>query len=148
MRTQEEYAKLKKSVCPISFYSFYPHLSPFPRKKAHLFSYFKISFPILLSTYFISAPIQTTSNSSTSGAQNEDAAKEIASLKKQLEQAKKTQRDFGAFYHPVPLPYLLILTCLTDILKKQASQNSAEYDRLATELNAITGQDGSNKRVD
>ncbi|KAF8816990.1 B-cell receptor-associated 31-like protein [Phlegmacium glaucopus] len=70
----------------------------------------------------------STSNSSTSGAQNEDAAKEIASLKKQLEQAKKTQRDF-------------------DILKKQASQNNAEYDRLATELNTITGQ-GSDKKVD
>ena len=37
---------------------------------------------------------------------------------------------------------------VTDILKKQASQNNAEYDRLATELNAVTGQDKSNKRVD
>jgi len=71
----------------------------------------------------------TTSSSRASGAQNEDATKEIADLKKQLEQAKKTQRDF-------------------DILKKQASQNNAEYDRLATELNAVTGQDKSNKRVD
>jgi len=71
----------------------------------------------------------TTSNSHRSSAQNEDVAKEIADLKKQLEQAKKTQRDF-------------------DILKKQASQNNAEYDRLATELNAATGQDKSNKRVD
>jgi len=71
----------------------------------------------------------TTSSSHASGAQNEDAAKEIADLKKQLEQAKKTQRDF-------------------EILKKQASQNNAEYDRLATELNAVTGQDKSNKRVD
>jgi len=71
----------------------------------------------------------TISNSRTSGAQNEDGAKEIASLKKQLEQAKKTQRDF-------------------DTLKKQASQNNAEYNKLATELNAVTGQDKSNKRVD
>jgi len=71
----------------------------------------------------------TYSNSRASGVQNEDAANEIASLKKQLEEAKKTQRDF-------------------DILKKQASQNNAEYNRLATELNAVTGQDRSNKRVD
>jgi hypothetical protein len=71
----------------------------------------------------------TTSSSRASGEQNEDAAKEIADLKKQLEEAKKVQRDF-------------------DILKKQASQNNAEYDRLATELNAVTGQDKSNKRVD
>jgi len=71
----------------------------------------------------------TSSSSRASGAQNEDAAKEIADLKKQLEQAKKIERDF-------------------DILKKQASQNNAEYDRLATELNAVTGQDKSNKRVD
>ena len=42
--------------------------------------------------------IQTTSSSRASGAQNEDAAKEIADLKKQLEQAKKTQRDFGMFF--------------------------------------------------
>lgn len=84
-------------------------------------------------------------------------AKEIADLKKQLEQAKKTQRDFGMFkffvilYHPASCHMFLYSHTdfyATDILKKQASQNNAEYDRLATELNAVTGQDKSNKRVD
>jgi hypothetical protein len=44
--------------------------------------------------------------------------------------------------------YSLILIFITDTLKNQASQNNAEYNRLATELNAATGQDKSNKRVD
>ena len=44
--------------------------------------------------------------------------------------------------------YSLILISMPDILKKQASQNNAEYDRLATELNTVTGQDKSNKRRD
>lgn len=34
-----------------------------------------------------------------------------------------------------------------EILKKQAAQNNAEYDRLATELNELSGNK-SNKRVD
>lgn len=83
--------------------------------------------------------------------QNEDAAKEIAELKKQLEQAKKTQRDFGMFLlcpRACSRIHSYRFLCYTDILKKQASQNNAEYDRLATELNAVTGQDKSNKRVD
>lgn len=42
--------------------------------------------------------ILSTHHQTTSGAQNEDAAKEIADLKKQLEQAKKTQRDFGMVF--------------------------------------------------
>ncbi|KDR78334.1 hypothetical protein GALMADRAFT_245458 [Galerina marginata CBS 339.88] len=63
-----------------------------------------------------------------SGAQSGDQAKEIVSLKKQLEEAKERTRDF-------------------DILKKQAAQNNAEYNRLATELNDLSGKK-SNKRVD
>ncbi|KAF8968836.1 B-cell receptor-associated protein 31-like-domain-containing protein [Flammula alnicola] len=70
----------------------------------------------------------TTSSSRTNGGQSEDQAKEIVTLKKQLEEAKKQQRDF-------------------EILKKQAAQNNSEYDRLATELNDLTGNK-SNKRVD
>ncbi|PPQ73057.1 hypothetical protein CVT26_014649 [Gymnopilus dilepis] len=70
----------------------------------------------------------TASTSRNNGAQSEDQAKEIASLKKQLEDAKSKVRDY-------------------DILKKQAAQNSKEYDRLATELNELTGNK-SNKRVD
>ncbi|KAF8174907.1 endoplasmic reticulum protein [Pholiota molesta] len=61
-------------------------------------------------------------------AKSDDQTKEIASLKKQIAELKKQERDF-------------------EILKKQASQNNAEYDRLATELNDLTGNK-SNKRVD
>jgi B-cell receptor-associated protein 31 len=42
---------------------------------------------------------------------------------------------------------LIIHRAPPEILKKQASQNNAEYDRLATELNDLTGNK-SNKRVD
>jgi len=70
----------------------------------------------------------TDSTSGTSGGQSQDQAKEIVSLKKQLEEAKERTRDF-------------------DILKKQAAQNNAEYNRLATELNDLSGNK-SNKRVD
>ncbi|PPQ95116.1 hypothetical protein CVT25_011659 [Psilocybe cyanescens] len=73
------------------------------------------------------AKLKTSSSSSSSGSQSEQA-KEIASLKKQLEEAKQKTRDY-------------------DILKKQAAQNNAEYDRLATELNDLSGKK-SNKRVD
>ncbi|KAF4612143.1 hypothetical protein D9613_003867 [Agrocybe pediades] len=67
---------------------------------------------------------QTTGATGATG----DQSKEIASLKKQLEEAKNKTRDY-------------------DILKKQAAQNNAEYDRLATELNDLSGKK-SNKRVD
>jgi len=70
----------------------------------------------------------TDSTSGTSGGQSQDQAKEIVSLKKRLEEAKERTRDF-------------------DILKKQAAQNNAEYNRLATELNDLSGNK-SNKRVD
>jgi len=70
----------------------------------------------------------TTSTSRNAGAQSEDQAKEIASLQKKVEEAKIKIRDY-------------------DILKKQATQNNAEYDRLATELNELSGNK-SNKRVD
>jgi len=70
----------------------------------------------------------TASSSRSTGAQSEDQTKEIASLKKEVEKAQKQQRDF-------------------DILKKQSAQNNAEYDRLATELNDLSGNK-SNKRVD
>jgi B-cell receptor-associated protein 31 len=75
------------------------------------------------------AKLKQASTTGTNGAASSkgDSA-EIASLKKQLEEAKKQQRDF-------------------DILKKQAKQNNAEYDRLATELNDLSGNK-SNKRVD
>jgi hypothetical protein len=134
LHTQEEYETLKKKVCPnlLSSLLCLKNISTIP--------YLKLTCLILF--------IQTTSSSS--GAQNEDAAKEIADLKKQLGEAKKVQRDFGMLF--LSIEYVLLLThtgfYVTDILKKQASQNNAEYDRLATELNAVTGQDKSNKRVD
>jgi len=87
------------------------------------------TFYIILDLLHTQEEYTALKKNTTAKSQNVDAAKEIADLKEQLEQAKKTQRDF-------------------DILKKQASQNNAEYDRLATELNAVTGQDKSNKRVD
>jgi len=57
-----------------------------------------------------------------------DQSKQIAELKKKLAESESKTRDY-------------------DILKKQAAQNAAEYDRLATEFNSKTGAT-SNKRVD
>jgi len=56
---------------------------------------------------------------------SEEQSKEIANLNKQLEQSKRDN----------------------EILKKQASQNYAEYDRLATELDDLSGSK-SDKRKD
>ncbi|CAA7262072.1 unnamed protein product [Cyclocybe aegerita] len=61
-------------------------------------------------------------------ASNGSQSEEITQLKKQLEEAKKVERDFA-------------------ILKQQAKQNNDEYNRLATELNDLSGNK-SNKRVD
>ncbi|PPR02287.1 hypothetical protein CVT24_011625 [Panaeolus cyanescens] len=58
------------------------------------------------------------------GASGDESA-EIAALKKELEKAKKNEQ----------------------ILKRQASQNNAEYNRLATELNDLSGNK-SNKKSD
>ncbi|KAF5329319.1 hypothetical protein D9619_008919 [Psilocybe cf. subviscida] len=71
---------------------------------------------------------QASTSGANGAASSKSDAAEIGSLKKQLEEAKKQQRDF-------------------DILKKQAKQNNAEYDRLATELNDLSGKK-SNKRID
>ncbi|TFK36545.1 endoplasmic reticulum protein [Crucibulum laeve] len=62
------------------------------------------------------------------GVVTADSNKEVAELKKKLAAYEAKERDF-------------------DTLKKQASQQSAEYDRLATKYNEITGN-VSNKRVD
>ena len=42
---------------------------------------------------------------------------------------------------------LINVFCCVDIVKKQAKQNNAEYDRLATELNDLSGNK-SNKKAD
>jgi len=64
----------------------------------------------------------------SNGAQGEDAKKEIADLKKKLATLESADRDFQT-------------------LKKQASQQAAEFDRLATKYNEETGN-VSNKRAD
>ena len=55
-------------------------------------------------------PYQTTASSRTNGAQSEDQAKEIASLKKQLEEAKSKTRDYG-----IEIPSSVIYSKLTVI---------------------------------
>ncbi|KAF8064067.1 B-cell receptor-associated protein 31-like-domain-containing protein [Lyophyllum atratum] len=67
-------------------------------------------------------------SSKGSGAQSQDAAKEIADLKKKLAAEEAKARDF-------------------ETLKKQASQQAAEFDRLAIKYNEATGS-VSNKRGD
>ncbi|KAF8637092.1 hypothetical protein AX17_002997 [Amanita inopinata Kibby_2008] len=71
---------------------------------------------------------EVASKSRGSGAQAQDASKEIAELKKKLAEHETKQRDF-------------------DTLKKQAAQQAAEFDRLATKYNEATGNI-SNKRKD
>jgi len=75
------------------------------------------------------AKLKQQSDASSNGkAPANDQSKEIAELKKKLSESEAKTRDY-------------------DIVKKQAAQNAAEYDRLATEFNAKTGAT-SNKRVD
>lgn len=69
-----------------------------------------------------------TSNASRNGTASNDQSKEIADLKKKLAAAEAKERDF-------------------ETLKKQSSQQAAEYDRLATELNKATNAT-SNKKKD
>jgi len=61
-------------------------------------------------------------------SQPQDAAKQIAELKKQLAAHEAKERDF-------------------ETLKKQAASQAAEFDRLATKYNEATGS-VSNKRTD
>jgi len=71
---------------------------------------------------------ETASQSRGSGAQAEDASKEISELKKKVAVLQAEERDF-------------------ETLKKQASQQAAEFDRLATKYNEVTNG-VSNKRTD
>ncbi|KAF5376077.1 hypothetical protein D9615_007722 [Tricholomella constricta] len=66
--------------------------------------------------------------SSESAAQNGDTVKEVAELKKKLAAEESKSKDF-------------------ETLKKQAAQQAAEFDRLATKYNEATGS-VSNKRSD
>ncbi|RDB23341.1 Uncharacterized protein C9E9.04 [Hypsizygus marmoreus] len=71
---------------------------------------------------------ETTSKPRGSGTQAEDASKQVASLREKLAAEEAKTRDF-------------------ETLKKQASQQAAEFDRLATKYNEATGS-VSNKRSD
>ncbi|KAF8346619.1 B-cell receptor-associated protein 31-like-domain-containing protein [Amanita rubescens] len=62
------------------------------------------------------------------GGKNQDAAKEVVELKKRIAELETKDRDI-------------------ETLKKQALQQAAEYDRLATKYNEETGN-VSNKRKD
>ncbi|KAF8735256.1 hypothetical protein AX14_002400 [Amanita brunnescens Koide BX004] len=65
---------------------------------------------------------------SRKGGKNQDAAKEVLELKKKIAELEAKDRDF-------------------ETLKKQARQQDAEYNRLATEYNEATGSK-SDKRKD
>ncbi|CCM05925.1 uncharacterized protein FIBRA_08163 [Fibroporia radiculosa] len=71
---------------------------------------------------------QETAKSSRGQIASQDQAKQVEELKKKLAAAEEKTRDY-------------------DIVKKQAEQNAKEYDRLASELNAVNG-DLSDKRKD
>lgn len=87
---------------------------------------------------FPSLPVPTVTNShpqSPSQPNTADSAKEIATLQKQLKEYQQKDKEWEKKAQDF------------EILKKQASQNSEEYNRLATEYNKATGS-VSNKRVD
>jgi len=71
---------------------------------------------------------QATSSQSKKDLAGGDQSKQIKELKAKLAAAEASERDFAT-------------------LKKQSSQQAAEYDRLATKYNEATGAN-SNKRVD
>ncbi|KAJ3487924.1 hypothetical protein NLI96_g3206 [Meripilus lineatus] len=71
---------------------------------------------------------QEVSKKSRNDIASQDQTKQIEELKKKLAASEERTRDY-------------------DILKKQAAQNAAEYDRLATEYNERTGAN-SDKRKD
>ncbi|KAF8525713.1 B-cell receptor-associated protein 31-like-domain-containing protein [Gautieria morchelliformis] len=71
---------------------------------------------------------QATSSQSRKDMASSDQSKVIAELKTKLASAEAKERDF-------------------ETLKKQSSQQAAEYDRLATEFNKATGA-VSDKRID
>jgi B-cell receptor-associated protein 31 len=87
-------------------------------------------------------------SSRTNGAAG-DQQKTIADLQAKVKELEAKDRDFGMFsvrtadqkYGPDAR------LCGVDNLKKQAGQQAAEYDRLATKYNQATGQT-SNQRKD
>jgi hypothetical protein len=68
----------------------------------------------------------------------------VDALKKRVAELEKVDRDFGAFGGLKGC--MLVLTCPTETLKKQAKQQGYEYDRLTGELQKLSGS--SDKRKD
>jgi hypothetical protein len=69
---------------------------------------------------------------------------QVDALKKRVAELEKVGRDFGAFGGLKGC--MLVLTCPTETLKKQAKQQGYEYDRLTGELQKLSGS--SDKRKD
>jgi B-cell receptor-associated protein 31 len=74
-----------------------------------------------------------------------DAQKRIADLQAQVKALEVKERDFG---EPPPCPLVDRGADVTpaENLKKQASQQATEYDRLATQYNNATGQKTDKRR--
>lgn len=68
-----------------------------------------------------------------------DQSKQIEELKKKLAASEAKDRDFGAFIilHPFFVSKLKMRASAN--LKKQAAQQAAEYDSLASKYNKATG---------
>jgi len=89
------------------------------------------TFYILLDLVHVQGEYSELKKASTANGKTTssgDESKQIATLKSELSALQAKERDF-------------------DNLKKQANQQAAEYDRLATDYNKLTGST-SNKRVD
>ncbi|KAG6868362.1 hypothetical protein C0993_004483 [Termitomyces sp. T159_Od127] len=94
------------------------------------------------------AKLKKESASFKSNGVDQDTAKEVEKLKKQLALEQSKAKDFGQHLSLI-FSILIGGSCLPAIetLKKQAAQQAAEFDRLATKYNEATGN-VSNKRVD
>lgn len=86
------------------------------------------------------AHVSFLSVSQKTSSQSPEARKEIADLKEKLA-AKES--DLGMYVHASEST---ISQTSPAILRKQASQNFKEYDRLATELNTISGNSSDKRR--
>ncbi|KIL65389.1 hypothetical protein M378DRAFT_526750 [Amanita muscaria Koide BX008] len=82
----------------------------------------------LINTQAEHSKLKKQVESTKTGGKAQDSSKEIADLKKKVAELEAKDRDF-------------------ETLKKQSQQQAAEYDRLATKYNAITGS-SSDKRKD
>jgi B-cell receptor-associated protein 31 len=88
-----------------------------------------------------------TSKRSRGSAASQDQGELIEELQQKLAEANARESDFGSYLSPSHASCVHCNPLLTATLKKQAAQQAAEYDRLATKYNEATGQ-VSNKRTD